>query len=177
MPLVVRRHAKTCSTRCRVARHRAHTIPKPLTSRERWVRHSARKAPLTTAGKAASSTDSTTWSTHAEVKRSTSGVGIGFVLNGDGIVCLDLDHCISGKNLDPAVAQLLRSLPDTYIEISPSGHGLHVWGRGHLPAGRRTKVDGVPVEAYGTGRYITVTGKRWSKTNTLADLSGVLARL
>jgi primase-polymerase (primpol)-like protein len=143
-----------------------------LLSQPRWVRYSAHKVPLTVAGGAASSTDPATWSTYAAAKRSTVGVGPGFVLNGDGIVCLDLDHClVDGQLVGPAV-DLLAQLPPTFVEVSPSGDGLHVWGRGHVPYGRR--LDGV--EVYGTGRYITVTGHRWrGAPAVLADLSDVLA--
>jgi primase-polymerase (primpol)-like protein len=178
MPLIKRRHALTCSTRCRVARLRALALPIELTGRRRWVRYSDRKVPLTIAGVAASSTDPATWCSYQRAKASKVGVGIGFVLNGDGIVCLDLDHCIVDGRLSAPAERLLAAVPDTYIEISPSGAGLHVWGYGRLERGRRTVVEGQALEAYGTGRYITVTGKRWSSsTARFANLSGVLATL
>lgn len=102
---------------------------------------------------------------------------MGFVLAGDGIVCLDLDHCIvDGQPTEPA-ARLLARLPDTYIEISPSGTGLHVWGYGTLARGRRTVVEGQALEAYGTGRFITVTGRRWSPSTRFASLAGFLVTL
>lgn len=179
MPLIKRRHAVTCSPRCRTARHRARSVPAELTRRDRWVRRAASKVPLQSGGGVASSTSPATWSSYQEAKRSRVGVGIGYVLaDGDGIVCLDLDHVIDGGRLDPAAERLLARIPATYIEVSPSGAGLHVWGRGHLPCGRRTRVDGVAVEAYGSGRYITVTGQRWqSAPSRLADLSEVLLTL
>lgn len=177
MPLVKRRHAETCSAACRKARSRANAIPAELTRRPRWVRRSAAKVPLQANGEVASATDPATWSDYRTVKASTAGAGMGFVLAGDGIVCLDLDHVLVDGRPTPAAARLLRRLPDTYMEISPSGTGLHVWGLGRLPRGRRATVDGVSVEAYGTGRYITMTGVRWSSTAELADLSGVLEAL
>jgi primase-polymerase (primpol)-like protein len=48
-------------------------------------------------------------------------------------------------------------MPSTYVEVSPSGSGLHVWGFADLVQGRRTG----DVEIYGAGRYITVTGRRF----------------
>lgn len=162
MPVMARRHARFCSTRCRVAAHRARQIPSELRSRSRWVRYSRAKVPLTTDGRVASSTDARTWSSYADAKASSVGVGVGFVLNGDGLICLDLDDCVHGGMLTPAAARLLERLPRTWVEVSPSGRGLHVWGFGDVKAGRRTTVDGVKVEVYGTGRYITVTGKPWS---------------
>ena len=98
------------------------------------------------------------------------GVGVGFVLNGDGIVCLDLDHCLDG-GLSDLAARVLELAGPTYVEVSPSGDGLHVWGYGEIGRGRR--VGGV--EAYGTGRYLTVTGKPFDgSVSRLGDLSAVL---
>lgn len=98
----------------------------------------------------------------------------GFVLNGDGIVCLDLDHCLVDGELTERGAEILARCPSTYVEVSLSGTGLHVWGRGEVPKGRRLP----GVEVYGTGRYIAVTGKRFGRCpSTLADLSGVVAWL
>lgn len=98
----------------------------------------------------------------------------GFVLNGDGIVCLDLDHCLLDGELTGRAAEILARCPSTYVEVSLSGTGLHVWGRGEVPKGRRLR----GVEVYGTGRYIAVTGKRFGRcSSVLGDLSGVVAWL
>lgn len=179
MPLIKRRHAVTCSSRCRTARHRARSLPTELTRRGRWVRRAASKVPLQSGGGTASSTSRATWSSYQRAKRSTVGVGLGYVLaEGDGIVCLDLDHVLVDGRPTPAAARLLARIPATYIEVSPSGTGLHVWGRGRLPRGRRTRLGGVAVEAYSSGRYITVTGERWKNApSRLADLSEVLSML
>ncbi|MEW2245677.1 DNA primase, partial [Streptomyces sp. NPDC026666] len=69
MPLMARAHAKTCSPRCRKALSRAkarNPLPDELTTRDRWVRRSAAKVPLTVDGMLASSTDPRTWSTHKD---------------------------------------------------------------------------------------------------------------
>lgn len=178
LPLPVRSDALYCSTRCRVAAHRASKLPARMRSADRWVRYSDRKVPLLAQGPwtAASSTDPATWTTFAEARKSTRGAGVGFVLNGDGIVCLDLDHCLTEGSLTREAAALLAKLPRTYIETSPSGHGLHVWGRGSLPRGFRRAIGGVHVEGYGTGRYITVTENVF-RPGPLADLGGFLASL
>jgi primase-polymerase (primpol)-like protein len=128
--------------------------------------------PLTAAGAAASSTDPATWSQHADVRRFERR---GFVLNGDGIVCIDLDHCLIEGRLTDMARRLLEQLPRTYIEVSPSGDGLHVWGRGQVMQGRCLPGG---VEVYGTGRFMTVTGRRFGRCPAvLGDLSGVLAEL
>lgn len=180
MPLVHRADAKFCKGSCRVAALRIRqALPAELTSRPRWVRYSPSKVPLQTgARRAASSTDPRTWSDYATVRRSKVGVGYGFVLNGDGIVCLDLDDClVDGVPADWAM-RLLEQLPATYIEISPSGNGLHVWGRGAVGRGRRLRFGKAKVEVYGTGRYITVTGRRYGDCQpALADLTETLNQL
>lgn len=130
--------------------------------------------PLTRYGRAASSTNPDTWTTLAKARASSAGVGVGFVLNGDGIVCLDLDHCLSDGVPSPEAADFLQTLPRTYIEVSPSGHGLHVWGLGHLGHGFRRVLNGLALEAYGSGRYVTVTENVF-RAGGLADLTDALA--
>ncbi|MFE2012313.1 bifunctional DNA primase/polymerase [Streptomyces sp. NPDC059491] len=177
--------ARFCSTRCRVAAHRAakkDATPDELKTRDRWVRRSATKAPLTTAGMAASSTNPRTWSTHKSAAASTAGAGLGFVLSDvDDIVCIDLDHCINTLTgrLAPWAAAILRDAGATYVEVSPSGDGLHIWGRADVRQGRRIRrPDGTAVEIYGTGRYIAMTGRRHGNApSSLADVSELVTQL
>ncbi|WP_406108886.1 DNA primase [Streptomyces sp. NBC_01003] len=171
--------ARFCSTRCRVASHRAakkDATPYELTTRDRWVRRAADKRPLTVAGMAASSTRPRTWSTHKEAAASTAGVGLGFVLSDvDDIVCLDLDHCLNPLTgqLAPWAAAIVRDAGATYVEVSPSGDGLHIWGRADVRHGRKIRrPDGTAVEIYGTGRYIAMTGRRHGNApSILADVT------
>ncbi|WP_372477433.1 bifunctional DNA primase/polymerase [Nocardia australiensis] len=162
-----------CSTRCRVAAHRARqTVPAPLRTRDRWVMwRPMTKAPVQPTGKAASSTDARTWSSWSRVKTAAHK---GYVL-GNGIGCIDLDHCLVDGELTPAAAEFLAQLPPTWIEISPSGTGLHIWGR--MPEGRGRRyinADGLHIERYSTGRYITVTEREFAgSVRCLADLSNV----
>ncbi|MFD7900148.1 DNA primase [Streptomyces sp. NPDC059743] len=184
LPLMARQHARYCDTRCRSKAFRAkkNALPTELTTRARWVRRSATKVPLTSAGKAASSTDERTWSTYKDAAASTIGVGLGFVLSDeDDIVCLDLDHCLNPLTgrLAPWAAAILRDAGATYVEVSPSGDGLHIWGRADVRQGRRIRrSDGYSVEVYGTGRYMTVTGDRLhGAPSTLRDLSALVSEL
>lgn len=109
---------------------------------------------------------------------SSVGVGPGFVLNGDGIVCIDLDHCLVDGVLESWAQEIVDMVPRTYIEVSPSGDGLHIWGRGELARGRRIQIPGGFVEAYATGRYLTVTGAAWTgSVGTLASLDRVFRAL
>lgn len=181
MPITARRHARFCKPACRAAAHRAaRTIPDDLTSRPRWIRHSARKVPLTVGGSVASSTDPSTWSRHRDAARSTAGAGLGFVLDGDGVVCLDLDHCLDEEGAPLPWAQtILDAAAGTWVEVSRSGDGLHIWGVGRLPHGRRITVGGGgSVELYADGRYIAVTGATFGDTpRRLTDVQHVIDAL
>lgn len=168
--------AATCSNACRQAayrdRQKAAAVPAELTRRDRWVRRSASKVPLTVDGAPASSTEPATWSSHSKAKASTAGVGLGYVLaEGDGIVCVDLDHCLVGNDLAPWAQAIVDAVGPTFTEISPSGSGLHLWCRGEVVRGRKIRRGEVAVEVYGQGRYIAM-GRRYQHAPLkLADLS------
>jgi primase-polymerase (primpol)-like protein len=121
------------------------------------VRYAPDKRPLTVRGHAASSTDPATWASYAEAVGSRAGVGLGFVL-GDGIGCIDIDHCLTGNELSPQALELLARYPRSYTEISPSGDGIHIWGTADPAPGSKRIENGLSIERYSTGRYITVTG-------------------
>jgi len=167
--ILSRTDARFCSTRCRVAWHRAYRrLPVELTSRARWIRWKRiyrngklDKLPLTAWDEIASSTNAKTWSTYAAATASKVGDGLGFVLNGDGLSCIDIDHCIAAGVVDPRAIDFVNAAEPFYVEISPSGDGLHAWTF-HPPAGRnRYRLEnGLSVEWYDTGRYMTVTGRR-----------------
>ncbi|MFJ4821149.1 hypothetical protein [Streptomyces sp. NPDC088801] len=155
-------------------------FPVELTSRDRWVRRSARKAPLTTVGTPASSTNPRTWGTYRNATESVAGVGLGFVLNGDGVACIDLDHALtSDGTVKPWAAEILRQAGATYTEVSASGEGIHIFGYADVRQGRRIRREGgYAVEVYGNGRFIAMTGERFrAAPSTLADISALVGRL
>ena len=183
MPITARSDARTCSVRCRVAAHRAaqkRVFPVELTSRDRWVRRSSAKVPLTTVGTPASSTNPRTWGTFRNATESVAGVGLGFVLNGDGIACIDLDHALAPDGtVKPWAAEILRQAGATYTEVSASGEGLHIFGYADVRQGRRIRREGgYAVEVYGDGRYIAMTGQRGRGAPLpLAVISTLVGRL
>jgi primase-polymerase (primpol)-like protein len=161
---IVRKNAQAryCSDHCRNYARRAmkrDPIPAALTERGRWIRYSdpIRKIPLTVTGRVASSTNPATWASYEEAKASTAGSGLGFVL-GDGIGCIDIDHCLAPDEPSKSLERFLEPYRDNYIEISPSGDGLHIWGNLDEQPGKRYTADGLSIEKYSTGRYITITG-------------------
>lgn len=187
--MVHRSDRRQCSRSCEAKAYRARRkeraaedpIPAEMRRRARWVRWDGRKIPLRTDARFASVTDPSSWSDYATASRSTIGCGAGYVLTvADDIVCIDLDHVVSGGGvLADWAAQLLDRLPETFIELSQSGTGLHVWGRGRLIQGRRVAMPGgAGLEVYGDRRYIAMTGQAWrGAPSVLADLSGVVPAL
>ncbi len=150
---LARSDARFCSTRCRVAHHRAE-LPAALRSGRRFVRADG-KRPITTSGAPASSTRPETWASFTEVR---SGVGDGFgVMLGGGLGCYDLDHCSDGQ-----ARQFARTIPERvlYAERSMSGRGVHVFVEAPEGRGWKRMVDGVAVERYTWARFIRMTGTR-----------------
>ncbi len=169
--------ARFCSAACRQRAYRGRApagVPEEMRALDRWVTWSPKKVPLQLDGKPASSTDPSTWTSYSRVR---SKLRKGFVL-GDGIACLDLDHCLVDGEPVLWARKALRKVPSTYIEVSPSGEGLHVWGRGVIDPGRRVQFAGGTVEAYSAGRYITVTSRPFGRAPaTLSDLQPFLSQL
>jgi hypothetical protein len=84
--------------------------------------------------------------------------GVGFVFReGGGLTGIDFDDCLAanGQTKSVEIKKWLLRL-DTYIEISPSGRGLHAICRG-VPARTLTK----PFEIYDQSRFFTFTAQPW----------------
>jgi primase-polymerase (primpol)-like protein len=114
-------------------------IPIELRKIQRWVTWNAegkpgqkpRKVPYAPdrPNTCASSTDPTTWGSFAQAEGSYldgNRTGVGIVLNGDGLVGVDIDHCVvDGKPSIESMA-MLSKLGAGYIEMRhwPSCHWL-----------------------------------------------------
>ena len=141
-------------------------IPEELTALPQWVvwRQVERggektKPPFQVDGSFASSTDPQTWTSYEKARDAAEKFdGIGIVLSDDDpYVGLDFDKCrcpAFAWVVQPEVEAHLRSL-NSYTELSPSGRGFRVFVKGTLPVKGRKKGG---VEAYRSGRYMTVTG-------------------
>lgn len=87
--------------------------------------------------------------------------GLGFAL-GDGWQGIDFDHC----DTRPELAALAHELPG-YVELSPSGTGVHAIGFGAAFDVLGANASGI--EAYCGGRFFTFTG--WAiRPGPLVDL-------
>jgi hypothetical protein len=119
----------------------------------------------------ASSTDPKTWADFESAwnaYQDGTGDGVGFVLaKGDGLVGLDFDHVRDAATgaLDPAVARAVEVLA-TYAEVSPSGTGVRIVGRGELPAWFKNSGT---LQAWSWGRFLTITGHRIGDAADIED--------
>ncbi len=129
-------------------------IPNELKRLNKWVNYVPEiKIPLDPkTGKAASSTDPSTWGTYEQSKASSENIG--FVFDDTGYYGIDLDDCVVSGKLNSFAREILGKTR-SYAEYSPSGTGIHIICKGSLKDA--LKLPGL--EAYGTGRYFTVTGK------------------
>ena len=89
--------------------------------------------------------------------------GIGFVFSADDpYVGVDLDHVRDRRTGEIAEwAQTIIADLASYAEISPSGTGVKMICKGHLPidgSGTRKPYESGAVEAYQYGRYFCLTG-------------------
>lgn len=140
-----------------------NAMPAELCGRPRWVVWKGAKIPYcaTLSNSTASVTDPGTWASfdQAQTAYEEGGyLGVGFVLNGDGIVGVDLDKCVHNGKPETGAMGLLERIGCKYVEVSPSGTGLRGFGYGESITGARGKIGDINVELYTTGRYLTVTG-------------------
>ena len=175
----------------------ADTIPAclaPYAAHRAWVAWSytggeARKVPYAPAtGRAASSTDTTTWGTLEAALRLATGFRFQAPRGGVGIVSravpalafLDLDRCIdptTGEPTNDDAARLLEACGATYAERTPSGAGVRIIGTADDIAAAISRKGSTPgglaLEIYkGADRYLTVTGARCAEhPDRLADIS------
>lgn len=112
----------------------------------------------------ASSSNPKTWGTYEEAYREyMTGKynGLGFVFSLDtGIVFIDVDHCIDDKGYFNSIATDVISTmgKDTYIELSQSGTGLHIFSFATIP----DAIKRAEIEMYSSGRFVAMTGKALS---------------
>jgi len=152
------------------------SVPSLLKSLPQWViwryqqvagKEKPKKPPFQVTGRAAGVDDPRTWSGYwqAIAALDTGNYqGVGFMLRG-GIVAIDLDNClmeVDGVRRITKTAKKIFDLAHSYTEVSPSGKGLHIFLRGHLPPVNGQPQDGMRCghsEMYEARRYITITGQ------------------
>lgn len=138
-------------------------------------------------GRAAKSTDSSTWGTWDEaiacMQKDPSISGVGLVFRREnGLVGIDLDNVIDANgDLLPDVEALVNDFK-SYTELSPSGKGLHILVKADGPEGmtslKRPDTLSFAVELFVSSYYLTLTGHLCEQVpSTVADGDKPLARL
>ena len=156
-----------------------NSFPQKLREQKQWVlwkiekvpgKEKPTKVPYKNTAQKAASTNPDDWLTFEECKKlleTNQFDGLGYVFkDGKGIVGIDLDDCFKedGSLKDWAIV-IVNKFQSCYMEISPSGTGIHIilecdiefTGKKipvHTPDG---KSDGA-IERYMRARYFTVTG-------------------
>lgn len=123
----------------------------------------------------ASTIDPSTWTDYATAVAAASNgsgySGIGFVLTkNDPYFVVDIDPAKGNPAIIEKQIKVVEAF-DTYSEVSPSGEGLHLWGKGAVFNGR----DRGKIAIYSSERYITMTGivykdKPIAERNQLANM-------
>jgi putative DNA primase/helicase len=147
-------------------------IPDQLTERPQWVcwRREMRDGKLTKVpytpgtGRRASTTELMTWATFEQALTAYEAGeppydGIGFVFcNADPFVGVDLDDCLDPESGEVSrwAQKIINRVQEGYVEISPSGNGIHIIVEGTVRDGGMRKGK---VEMYGRGRFFTITGR------------------
>ena len=113
-------------------------------------------------GEYADSVNPATWATFDKARAYAKENGyttVAYALDGkDGICCIDLDHCLDDNGEYSALAkEIMGKCGKTYIELSMSGKGLHIFGKTQGMDVRSFSKDG-DMEFYQEGRFISMTG-------------------
>lgn len=93
---------------------------------------------------------------------SSAGLSYGLLAE-DGITCIDLDDCVKEDGtLNGIAREVLSLIPPTYLELSTSGKGLHIFLKGDILDGgkykNRASTPGGELEVYSHKRFISMTG-------------------
>lgn len=122
----------------------------------------------------ASSTNKDTWTTFDNVSRVYADnmdtySGIGFVFSLDSrLIFIDIDHCINDGILDERASDILEAFHhNTFVEVSQSGTGLHLFVIGQIPKSFKNPHNGV--EMYPEKRFVAMTGNAYIDHEPIED--------
>lgn len=113
-------------------------------------------------------TDRTAWTTFDNASQQVANGradGVGFVFSeADPFFFLDIDHALVDGQWSPLAQQLCAAFAGAGVEVSSSGTGLHIIGRGAnaAPSGHRCKNVPLGLEFYTRERFVALTGAQTS---------------
>jgi len=150
-------------------------IPKTLKNLKNWCLYDGNKVPFRASdGRPARTTAPDDWATFEEcvaaLPKHDHLKGVGFVFSAEaGFVGVDLDKAIKPDgSLKDWALKVISLFPagEAYIELSPSGKGLHIIAHGKKPGPKcRKEIKSKAgesigeLEMYDAGRYFTMTGR------------------
>lgn len=178
-------------------------VPPRLRLRAHWVGHFDKRPVNPVTGRAARVNNPLTWGTFEQACAFYSKhyadptAGCGYVLSpADNKVFVDLDHVCDVEQdagtgavvgLQFTGSDLVRHLSDglsseTFAEVSPGGHGIHIFALGALPPDTKNsrKLPGkskAEVEVWDQNRFVTVTGLRLGSSTDLAAIPARIERI
>lgn len=83
--------------------------------------------------------------------------GLAFVLSSDDpFVCIDLDHCVENDSLSLPSKAIVETFTGSYMELSQSKQGVHIFCKGQVPGNLNNQLNGV--EIYQENHCIAMTG-------------------
>lgn len=103
-----------------------------------------------------------------EAHKNNGIAGIGYVFSAnDPFTGIDLDKCRNPETgeIEPWARDIITR-HNSYVEISPSGRGVHIIINGRVPPGGNNKGQ---VEMYSQSRFFTVTGQHLEGTPTTIE--------
>lgn len=114
-------------------------------------------------GGRASHSNPADWGTYEQARAFVDGnpsmKNIGFVFSDkDPFFFLDIDKAWNGQSWSMVAQELCARLPGVAIEVSQSGTGLHLIGRGMPPANHKNKNPALKIELYTKTRFCALTG-------------------
>lgn len=151
---------------------RIDSIPNELKALPQWVVHKNKVPYNPKTKRPAKAGKPETWSSFEkalETYEDGGYSGLGFELSNNGIVGIDIDHCIDPdtKELSDFAQKIVDAL-DSYTELSPSGLGLHIFAKADIPVnGRKNSAKGL--EVYKASRYLTITGNVFGELKPIAE--------
>lgn len=132
-------------------------------------------------GEVVSAHDANQWTSYSEAASAAAargaGWGVGFVFTaGCGYWFLDIDNAAQGGQWSPLAQQLCAAFPGAAIELSNSGTGLHIFGRGAIPPHGCKNIK-LGLELYHEGRFVLLGSQQVGdcRTDHTAMLAAVVA--
>lgn len=100
--------------------------------------------------------------------------GLGFMLGSSRLIFTDIDHCINEDGaLSDTAKDVIGAFSDkTFVEVSQSGSGLHIFSYGEIDSNFNNRKSGV--EMYKDKRFCALTGNAFIAAEPADDREAIL---